>query len=148
MLRGLLLVFGGAAFRHDDLQVAEPFLDTGGLATAARHEAAHHDRLAHLGMRHDQPVDVELVVVLGIGDRALQRLASPAWAMRRLLNVSVATAWLAGLLRISPATRFSLRGETRMLRSDRLRLRLAQRAFVLRLAHVSPASPSCPPSGR
>src|ERR1700760_792450 len=36
------------------------------------------------------------------------------WAMRRLLKVSVATAALAGWLRISPATRFSLRGETRM----------------------------------
>src|ERR1700722_2293254 len=33
--------------------------------------------------------------------------------MRRFEKVSVATAWLAGRLRINPATRFSLRGETR-----------------------------------
>src|SRR4051812_36531645 len=37
--------------------------------------------------------------------------------MRRLLKVSVATAWLAGLLRISPATRFSFCGLMRTLRS-------------------------------
>src|SRR6266567_2536362 len=35
--------------------------------------------------------------------------------MRRLLNVSVATAVAAGRLRIRPATRFSLRGLTRRL---------------------------------
>src|SRR5581483_4338900 len=37
--------------------------------------------------------------------------------MRRLEKVSVATAALAGWLRINPATRFSLRGLTRMLRT-------------------------------
>ena len=42
--------------------------------------------------------------------------------MRRLLKVSVATASAAERLRISPATRFSLRGLTRTLLQDRLRL--------------------------
>src|SRR5574337_1239499 len=38
-------------------------------------------------------------------------------AMRRRLKVRRATAWAAGRLRMRPATRLSLRGLTRMLRT-------------------------------
>ena len=72
---------------------------------------------------------------------ALSSVFFTASAMRRLLKVSVATAFPTGWLRIRPATRFSLRGLTRMLRvtacasvSDS-----ARGAFGL----LIPASPSC-----
>src|SRR5262245_45263779 len=38
-------------------------------------EALEHHRLADAGLAHHQAVDVQLVVVLGVGDRRLQRLA-------------------------------------------------------------------------
>ena len=54
---------------------------------AARMEAAHHHRTANLDARHDQLVDVELMVVLGICNRTLERLANgmrnPALAERQ-----------------------------------------------------------------
>jgi len=59
---------------HDDLQVAEPLLDGRRTATAAGMETLHDNAAAHFGQLHDQLVDIELVVVLGIGDRALKRL--------------------------------------------------------------------------
>ena len=94
-----------------------------------------------------QPIDIELMVVLGIGDRALQRLRT-SLAMRRLENVSVATACCAGRLRISPATRFSLRGLTRRFDtiacaslSGRPRSCFGLLMAQPRLARLSPAWP-------
>jgi hypothetical protein len=43
-------------------------------AAAARAPALHDQVLADPGLGHDQVVDVEPVIVLGVGDRALQRL--------------------------------------------------------------------------
>ena len=39
-------------------------------------EALHHQRLADMRLGDDQIVDVEVVVVLGVGDRRFQALAT------------------------------------------------------------------------
>ncbi len=44
-------------------------------AAGAGRETLHHQVLAHEGLGHDQVVDVEVVVVLGVGDGRVQRLA-------------------------------------------------------------------------
>jgi signal transduction histidine kinase len=44
-------------------------------AACARMEALHHERPADIGLGDIKPVDVELMVVLGVGDRRLQHLA-------------------------------------------------------------------------
>ena len=44
-------------------------------AAAARVEALDHQRLADMGLGDDEFVDVEVVIVFGIGDRQLQALA-------------------------------------------------------------------------
>src|SRR6266550_7220098 len=50
-------------------------LDDAGRATAAaRLEALHHQALADRGLGHDQAIDVEIVVVLGVGDGRVQSL--------------------------------------------------------------------------
>src|SRR5428012_400 len=56
-----------------DLEVAEPLLHGRGTAAATGMEALHENATAHLGQLDDELVDVELVVVLGIRDRAFQR---------------------------------------------------------------------------
>src|ERR1700738_1076494 len=50
------------------------FKDTTRAATAARCETLHHDALADMGLGHDQIVDLEVMVVFGVGDRRLQAL--------------------------------------------------------------------------
>ena len=44
-------------------------------AARAGGEALHHQVLADEGLGDDQAVDVEAVVVLGVGDRRVERLA-------------------------------------------------------------------------
>jgi len=44
-------------------------------AACAGAEALHHERLAHMRLGNDQVVDVEVVIVFRVGDRAFQRLA-------------------------------------------------------------------------
>ena len=142
-------------FGHHDLHVAEPFLDPRRTAAATRMEAPHHDRAADLGARHDQPVDIELMIVLGVGDGAFQRLAD---LMR--------DAPLAERQRRDRPLRRQIADHRRHqielpragphIAQDRLGFVIRERAFMFRLAHVapiafahvSPASPSCPPSDR
>src|SRR5260221_8230897 len=69
MLSGLL------ALAHDHGDVA-PRLDDRGAATArAGMEPLHHEAAPDRRLGDEQAVDVELVIVLGIGDRRLQHLA-------------------------------------------------------------------------
>src|SRR5262249_61102326 len=44
-------------------------------AAAAGMETLDHQRLADMRLGHDEIVDIEVVIVLGIGDRRLQALA-------------------------------------------------------------------------
>src|SRR6185369_475492 len=55
--------------------LAERLLDTRSAAASAGGETLHDQVLAHEGLGDDQRVDVEVVVVLGVGDRRIERLA-------------------------------------------------------------------------
>src|SRR3954467_10769986 len=59
---------------HDDGQVRERLQNLAHAATAARMEALQHQSLADKRLGDDQFVDVEIVIVLGVGDRRLQAL--------------------------------------------------------------------------
>src|SRR3984893_14099395 len=59
---------------NDDRQLREWFKDTARAATAARCETLHHDAVADMRLGDDQIVDIEVVVVLGVGDRRFQAL--------------------------------------------------------------------------
>ena len=61
-------------FPDDDRQVGEGLLDAPGAAAGPWREALHDERLADIGLGDDEVVDVELVVVLGIRNRAFQGL--------------------------------------------------------------------------
>src|SRR5690242_9192794 len=67
----LLLLF---ALAHDDGQIGEIFLDLSGAAAAARVEALQGEGPPDRRLLDVELVDVELVVVLGVGDRRLQHL--------------------------------------------------------------------------
>src|SRR5205807_198127 len=73
---------------NDDRQVRKG-LDNAARATArARMETLHDQRLADVRLGNDQVVDVEVVVVLGIGDRRLQAFLDIARdALARKLRV-------------------------------------------------------------
>ena len=130
-----------------DLHVAEPFLDLRRTAAAARMEAPHHDRAAHLGARHDQLVDVELVVVLGVGDGTLQRLPDlmrdPPLAERQSRDRP-----LRRQITDHRRDQIQLPRARPHIAQNRLGFVIRERADMFLLAHVSPASPSCPPNGR
>src|SRR6185437_13683886 len=64
----------GRDFPHHDRDVGERLLDAAGSSARAGAETLHNHVLADEGLRDDEIVDVELVVVLGVGDGALKRL--------------------------------------------------------------------------
>src|SRR5712672_1612632 len=59
---------------NNDRQLRKWFKDTARAATAARCETLHHDAIADMRLGDDQIVDIEIVIVLGVGDRGLQTL--------------------------------------------------------------------------
>src|SRR6266478_3642192 len=59
---------------NNDRQLRKWFKDTARAATAARRETLHHDAIADMRLGDDQIVDIEIVVVLGVGDRGFQTL--------------------------------------------------------------------------
>src|SRR5882672_6684656 len=70
----MLLFLRLRALAHHDGEMAERLDDAGRAAATAGLETLHDEALADRGFGHDQPVDVEIVVVLGIGDRRVERL--------------------------------------------------------------------------
>src|SRR5207244_12407533 len=60
---------------NDDTDLAERLDDARRAATGTRREPLHGDRLAHARLGYDESVDVEIVVVLGVGDRRREHLA-------------------------------------------------------------------------
>src|SRR5262249_43994888 len=65
-------LFALRALAHHDGQIAPRLQDAGAAAAGARVEALHDHAAPDRGLRHIQPIDIELVVVLGIGDRRLE----------------------------------------------------------------------------
>ena len=59
------------AFAHNDRQARERFDDAAGAATRTSVKTLHDQRLADERLGDDQTVDVELVIVFGIGDGGL-----------------------------------------------------------------------------
>src|SRR6202020_136282 len=57
-----------------DLEMAEPLLDGRGTAAATGMETLHVHAAANLSQLDDELVDVELMIVFSIRDRAFQRL--------------------------------------------------------------------------
>src|SRR5262245_27437601 len=142
---------------HDDRQVRERLVNAPGPATRARREALHDEPLAHMRLDDDQIVDVEVVIVLGVGDRRFQALAH------------VLGDALARELEIGERSRHRLAADQRrqqveLLRAhpdvagDGLRLVVGEAAIARFLAHgLLPlafrwswwcASPCGPPHGR
>src|SRR4029077_11973801 len=70
---------GSSNFRFDfpphDGQVRERLLDTARTATPLGLEALHHQRLAEMRLADDKVVDIELMVVLRVRDRAFETFA-------------------------------------------------------------------------
>src|SRR5450631_888619 len=65
---------GSAGFADDDRQMRERLMDTAGAAPRAGAEALQYHPIADISRGDDKVVDIEIVVVLGIGNRALQGL--------------------------------------------------------------------------
>ena len=61
-------------FANDDRQVREGLFNAPCPAASAWAETLHNKRLANMRLGHDQIVDVQAVVVFGIGDGALESL--------------------------------------------------------------------------
>jgi hypothetical protein len=95
---------------NDDREVRERLLDAAA-RPRPRVEALHDERLADIGLGDDERVDVEVMVVLGVGDRAFERLLDVP-AMRLRENSRSASALSTFLPRIIAATRFSFCGLT------------------------------------
>src|SRR5258707_1715269 len=59
---------------NNDRQLREWFNETAQAPPPARCETLHHDAIADMRLGDDQIVDIEIVIVLGVGDRGLQTL--------------------------------------------------------------------------
>src|ERR1700724_415205 len=70
----LRLSGGGAGFPDNDRQTRERLTNAPGASPRARAEALQDHRVADIGRGDDEIVDIEIVVILGVGDRALEGL--------------------------------------------------------------------------
>jgi len=78
---------------HDDGQVRERLQDPADTAAPTRVKPLEHDRLTNMRLRQtDEIIDVEIVIVLGVGDRRFEALAHVARdALARELQVGQGT---------------------------------------------------------
>src|SRR6516162_7400682 len=60
---------------HDDRQVRERLENASHAAAAAGMKTLEHQRLADMRLGHDELVNIEIMVVLSVGDRRFQALA-------------------------------------------------------------------------
>ena len=120
---------------HHDLHVAEPFLDPRRAAAAARMKPPHHYRAADLGARYHQPVDIELMIVLRIGNGAFQCLAD---LMRNapLAEGQRGDRPLRRQIANHRRHQIELARTGAHVAENCLRLVIGERAFMFRLAHV------------
>ena len=124
----------GVGVTHDEPQPRERLQDARGLAAAARREPLHGDRLADRRLGDDQAVDVEIVVVLGIGDGRSQHLARID--RHRLLREGEDVHRVAGLLAADQARdQVQLLRRTADLRADGERFIVGDATGSLFLAH-------------
>src|SRR6202043_1585930 len=135
---------------NHDRQLREWFKDTARAATAARGETLHDDAVADMRFRDDQIVDIEIMIVLGVGNRRFQALLDvDRDPLARKLQVGERSRSL-------PAAD-QLRHQIELLRAhpqhpgDRLGLVIGEAPFALWFAHrliLKPSWLSCRPNGR
>src|SRR5450432_2266265 len=140
----------GFDLTNNDRQLREWAKYTARTATAARCETLHHDAVADMRLSHDQLVDVEVVIVLGVGDRRFQALLDvDRDPLARKLQVGERSRCL-------PAAD-QLRDQIKLLRADpqhpgdRLGLVVREGPFALWFAHrfvLKPSWLSCRQNGR
>ena len=127
------------ALAHHDRQMREMLLDPRRAAAAAGMEALQHKGAADRGFRDVKPVDIELVVVLGVGDRRLQHLLDLVRdaAAREGQFVQRRGGRLAADR--SAATRLSLRALMRMRAQEGRGFVVVEPALGGWLAHLRPS---------
>src|SRR3984957_9658713 len=140
----------GFDLTNNDRQLREWFIDTTRTATAARGETLHHDAIADMRLGDDQIVDIEIMVVLGIGDRRFQALLDvDRDPLARKLQI--------GECRRSLPAADQLRDQIKLLRAhpqhagDGLGLVIREAPFALWFAHrlvLKPSWLSCRQNGR
>ena len=112
----------------------ERLLDAAGTTATAGMKALHRDRLADISLGDDQRIDVEIMVVLGVGDGAFQRLLDR-------LGDPLAREGQVRECGVDLLAADHLRDEVQFLRADtdrpgdRSRLVLRQPTFGFGLAH-------------
>src|SRR5262249_25517327 len=119
-------------------------------AATARVKTLDHDRPANMGLGNDEIVDVEVVIVFGVGDRRLQAFAHVAGdALARKFEIGQRRRHLVAARGLRSVIE-RLRAESGLLGAARqhagtcFRIVPARRALACFLAHVCP-QPSEPP---
>src|ERR1700678_3078305 len=59
---------------HDDGQIRKRLLDPPGAAARTRRKALEHETLADKCLGDDEIVDIEIMIIFSVGDRAFERL--------------------------------------------------------------------------
>ena len=118
-------------FADNDREVSKRLLDARCTATATSVETLHDDRLADVGFRHDQRVNVEIMVVLGVGD----------CRFKRLLDSTCNT--LAGELQLSECALDLLAADSRSNEVELLWADAERAGDCLRLVVLQPAFGFC-----
>src|SRR5271166_6920645 len=129
---------------HDDGQIRERLENPSHAAAAARMKTLEHKRLADVRLRDDELVNIEIVIILGVGDRRFQAFAHVAGnALTRELKIGEGGRHLLAAN--------ELREQIELLRAypqhagDRFRLIIGQRTFARLLAHSSISCLQVPP---
>src|SRR5690606_14474133 len=125
----------------------ERLLDPRRFTATASHETLHDERIAHEGFCNDEGVGVQAMIVLGVGDGALEHLLDLA------RDTLVAEFEIGqGLLNLLATDQ--LRDEVQLLRADAqhaqysLCLVVLESALSLWLAHLTSSWPSYRPRDR
>ncbi len=150
-LGGLRLLSLGFRLANHDGDLRERLHDREAATTAASREALHDQVLADVGLGHDQGVDVELMVVLGVGNGAHHALADVlSDTLPRELEIGERLVDLLAADETGDEVQL-LRRYTKVLR-DRARLFVGEAPFAARLAHYflvdAFLSPPCPGKDR
>src|SRR5665648_285419 len=119
---------------HDHCHLREWLIDARGPAARSRAKPLQDHVLAHIGLGDDQRVDIEVVIVLGVGNGRLQRLL-------HVLGDALTRKSQIGERAIDLLAPDQLGKQVELLRAHAnvpghgLRLAVFERALALRLAH-------------
>src|SRR6516165_4454457 len=124
-------------FAHDYRQMCKGLFNPARAPACTGTEAFHDERLTDMGLRDNQIVNIETMIVFGVRDRTLKRLFDfESYALARKLKVS------EGRFDLLPP--YKLRHEVQLLRTDtqhacdRFRFIFLERARRLLFGHDQP----------